>query len=53
MDTHHELAAEMGVRQDHLSRIIARFHREGLIHSHPHRRGVIILDPDRLRSFGD
>lgn len=53
MDTHEEMARRIGARQEHTSRILAHFRREGLIRSQPHRRGITVVNREGLRGYVD
>jgi CRP-like cAMP-binding protein len=53
MDTHEEVASRVGARQDHISRILTRFRREGLIFPLPQQRGITIGDREGLHRYAD
>jgi CRP-like cAMP-binding protein len=49
--THAELAAMIGTRQEEVTKLLAHFRALGLIASVPHRRGLRVLDLERLASM--
>ena len=48
--THAELAAIIGTRQEEVTKMLGHFRALGLVASAPHRRGLRVLDLERLRS---
>lgn len=51
-ETHQEIASLTGTRQDEVSKALRVLQREGLIESRPHRPGIVVLDVERLMSYG-
>ncbi len=51
--THAELAAIIGTRQEEVTKMLSHFRTLGLVASAPHRRGLRVLDLERLSSIGN
>src|SRR6266516_2535582 len=49
--THAELAAMIGTRQEEVTKLLCYFRALGLVASAPHRRGLRVLDLERLSSI--
>jgi CRP-like cAMP-binding protein len=49
--THAELAAMIGTRQEEVTKLLGHFRALGLVASAPHRRGLRVLDLERLASL--
>jgi len=49
--THAELAAIIGTRQEEVTKVLSHFRASGLVASAPHRRGLRVLDLERLSSI--
>jgi len=49
--THAELAAMIGTRQEEVTKLLCYFRALGLVASAPHRRGLRVLDLERLSSL--
>ena len=49
--THAELAAMIGTRQEEVTKLLGHFRALGLVASAPHRRGLRVLDLERLASM--
>jgi CRP-like cAMP-binding protein len=49
--THAELAAIIGTRQEEVIKMLRHFRASGLVASAPHRRGLRVLDLERLSSI--
>jgi CRP-like cAMP-binding protein len=49
--THAELAAMIGTRQEEVTKLLCYFRALGLVASAPHRRGLRVLDLERLSSM--
>jgi CRP/FNR family transcriptional regulator len=49
--THAELAAMIGTRQEEVTKLLGHFRALGLVASAPHRRGLRLLDLERLSSM--
>ena len=49
--THAELAAMIGTRQEEVTKLLRHFRALGLVASAPHRRGLRVLDLERLASM--
>jgi DNA-binding GntR family transcriptional regulator len=51
MTTHREFAAWIGASETEVGKGLRRLADEGLIESEQHRRGIEILDRERLRAY--
>ncbi len=52
-ETHQQLAARIGARRDELTKAVRRLREEGLVRTSRGRRGIIVLDRERLASYGN
>lgn len=48
LETHDELAAEIGTRRDEVTKMLRRFREDGLVMTLPHRTGIVVVDLEKL-----